>query len=43
MANYQLNIDVNERFRPLVDDARMEQVVQKALEVGGTEAAVESA
>jgi len=41
MANYQLDIDVDERFRPLVDETWMEQVVQKALEVGGTEATVE--
>ena len=41
MAKYQLDIDVDEQFRPFVDKAWMERVVQKTLEVGGTEATVE--
>ncbi len=41
MANYQLDIDIDEQFRLVVDEVWMERVVEKALEVGGTEATVE--
>ena len=41
MANYQLNIDIDKRFRPLVNETWIERVAQKALEIGGVEATVE--
>ena len=41
MADFRLNINIHDRFRSFLDEAWIKRVVERALDVGGTEASVE--